>query len=212
TTTGIQVASDTGVEVSLPVTDATSSVASVRIQYAAVTSSSTTAPIRPSALVELGNYPNLVAMPFDSTSGLWKGTIPSNNDLRVWYFIEAVDSIGNSDISPDAGAYTYAQCGTTPPTVAFSGATPAAGANVNNTVTIEVTVSSTSGISNVFLFTDPADAINELIINPPVAMVEISSGVWKGSYDATAGNLKHLLKVTATNNCGIQTTISRTFN
>lgn len=212
TTTGIQVASGTGVEVSLPVTDATASVASVSIQYAAVTSSSTTAPTRPSSLTEIGNYPNLVAMTFDSISGLWKGTIPSNNDLRVWYFIEAVDSIGNADISPDTGAYTYAQCGTTPPTAAFSGATPANGSNVNNIVTIEVTVSSTSGISNVFLFTDPNDPVNQLIIQPPVAMVEVSSSVWKGSYNATAGNLKHLLKVTATNNCGIQTTISRTFN
>ncbi len=210
TTVGLTVAANLSVGVSLPVTDSTASVTSARIQYAVVTNSSTTAPTRPSSLTDLGNYPNLVTMTFDSFSGLWKGTIPSNNDSRVWYFIEAVDSIGNSDISPDTGAYTYAQCGTTTPTVVFnSPPTPADNSNVNNLVTIEVTASSTAGISSVVLFTDPASSA---LIIPATTMVEVSAGVWRGSYDATAGNLHHLLKVTATDKCGNQQTISRTYN
>lgn len=210
TTPNLLVAANSSVVVSLPITDLAASITSVRIQYAVDTFGSLTAPTRPSNLTDFGNYPNLVAMAFDSLSGLWKGTIPANNNARVWYFIEAVDSTGNFDISPDQGAYTYAQCGTTLPTVVFNTPpTPPDLTNVNNMVTVEVTASSAVGISSVFFFTDPASST---LVVPQTLMAEVSPGIFRGKYDATSGNLRHVLKVTVTDNCGNQQTISRTYN
>lgn len=208
TTPGLVVAPDTPVEVSLPVTDLSATVTSVRAQYAVVTSSSSTAPIRPSNLTDIGNYPNLVTMVFDSNANLWKGTIPANNNSRIWYFIEALDSAGNLDISPEQGAYTYAQCGTTLPTVAFISPTPAAG-NINNIVTVRVSASSAAGISSSVLFTTGVLTVGS---PTPVTMTQVAPGEWQGSYDATAGNLKHTLNVKVTDNCGNQQTIQRAYN
>lgn len=217
------VAANTPVTVSLPVTDLSASVTSVNLQFAVATSSSSAAPTRPSNLTDLGNYPNLVTMTFDAVSGLWKGTIPANNNSRVWYFIEAQDSTGNLDISPNTGAYTYAQCGTTPPTLSFldsntspTGPTPLPGSNINNIVTVEVSASSITGIGSVVLFTNPDDAL-KIPANAPinfsrVSQQGVSPEVWRGSYNASAGNLHHTINVKATDTCGNSTTILRTYN
>lgn len=209
----IKVAANTPVKVSLPTAPIPPALTSTRIRYGVDTLGSSTAPPRPSSLAGSSLfYANLVTMVFDSITGLWNGTIPANNNARIWYFIEAVEVTANFDISPEQGAYTYAQCGITPPTVSPISSNPV-GPNVNGNVDVEVTASSVSGIQTVILFADPSCVGCSLGV-PPTPMGETlpGSGVWRGSYNAGAGSDHHILQVKVTDNCGNVTTVSKSFN
>ncbi|MBI5233569.1 MAG: hypothetical protein HY880_04375, partial [Deltaproteobacteria bacterium] len=76
-------------------------VASATLYYQATAKTVTSAPASGYTTVVMTN-----------TSGnIWSGAIPANDNMRVWYYIIAIDNDGNFDRDPEivSGAYVYDQ-------------------------------------------------------------------------------------------------------
>lgn len=76
-------------------------VSSVKLNYVATAKTVTTAPSSGFSVVNMTN----------TGGNTWSGVIPSNDGMRVWYYILATDSDGNWDRDPEKaeGAYVYDQ-------------------------------------------------------------------------------------------------------
>ncbi|MBI5586745.1 MAG: hypothetical protein HY889_00085, partial [Deltaproteobacteria bacterium] len=108
------------------VTGAKIPVSTVKLYYAATAKTVTVAPTSGFSVVTMTN----------TGGSTWSASIPSNDGMRVWYYILATDTDGNWDRDPEigAGAYVYDQknfnvCDVTPSaptglTATVSGAGP----------------------------------------------------------------------------------------
>ncbi|HIE65108.1 MAG: prepilin-type N-terminal cleavage/methylation domain-containing protein [Nitrospira sp.] len=198
------------------------SVSSAKIHYAIRPFTETPLPLpplRPSVPGGTSSYANSailsLGMSADGT-GSWTGTIPFLLSAgRVWYYLEIFDTDGNYDILPEVGAYTYAQCDATPPTLLFQPPTLLAGAipNPESAQTNSVTVfanSSTNGIQKVTF------KVTGRLGIPPTTMTIQVTDIYTGSYNILANpdlvDLSHTLSVTATDICGNITTITRDYS
>lgn len=207
--------------------NASYSVSSAKIHYAIGPFEGVTPPVRPSVPGGSSSYVNQSVLTLGTVTGgngFWSGDIPAlTNAGRVWYYLEVFDTDGNFDILPEVGAFTYAQCDSVPPTLLFQAPTLAGttapatimqATDVTNPVTV-FAASYTTGIKTVTFKVTGNLGVPLTVMTLQGSVIYTGNYVVPGYGDPAPDplpSLSHTLTVTATDQCGNTTVVSRNYN
>ncbi|HEY5648268.1 MAG TPA: prepilin-type N-terminal cleavage/methylation domain-containing protein [Nitrospiria bacterium] len=206
-----------GVNITAEVFPGLLSPSDVKVHYMVDTGGLSYGPPRDPGAGGGGNYDQSATGTYDAASDTWNIKIPPPSDsARIFFYLEATEGdpldprFRNFDIIPPDGGFGYTQCGLTGPKVNIT----TAGGNALGIQPIDATVDTLVGLKFAPVLEVIQDPAAPLPPNGPLvqSMCRGSGGTcnpglssWTAEYDsddADKKQVKHSVRVTATDACG----------